>query len=198
MPLLLSSWGNYPFARQTGHPCQWQADVGPQWQRLIEAHGTTLPFGNGRSYGDSCQNPGGTLLQTRGLDRFIAFDAATGRLLCEAGVTLEEIVALVLPQGWFLPVTPGTRYATVGGAIANDVHGKNHHVDGSFGNHVLSLDLLTADGEVHTLAPGGTVILSGILASQRWKVLAAYNGARLSQVRTIWRNGWVTLHLRKD
>src|SRR5690606_5256740 len=102
---------------------------------LPEFEGKGLPYGNGRSYGDSCLSPGGTLLRARGLDRFIQFDSATGELECEAGVLLSEIIALALPHRWFLPVTPGTQHVTVGGAIANDVHGKNHHVAGSFGDH---------------------------------------------------------------
>ncbi|MDR3584410.1 MAG: FAD-binding oxidoreductase [Desulfosporosinus sp.] len=106
-----------------------------------------LPHGNGRSYGDVCLNEDGMLLHTRRLDRFIAFDQATGRLRCEAGVLLKEILDLVVPQNWFLPVTPGTQFITVGGAIANDVHGKNHHCAGSFGNHVTCLELLRSDGQ---------------------------------------------------
>jgi len=115
--------------------------------------GTLLPYGNGRSYGDSCLNPGGTLLTMRGLDRFIAFDPATGVLACEAGLLLADILDLCVPHGWFLPVTPGTRYVTVGGAIANDVHGKNHHVAGSFGAHVRAFELLRSDGSRRRCAP---------------------------------------------
>lgn len=107
---------------------------------------SVLPFGNGRSYGDSNLNPGGALLLGGQLDRFIAFDPATGLLRCEGGVLLSSILKLVVPQGWFLPVTPGTQFVTVGGAIANDVHGKNHHATGSFGNHVTQLELLRSDG----------------------------------------------------
>lgn len=106
-----------------------------------------LAFGRGRSYGDVCLNAGGTLLQMAGLDRFIAFDNANGVLRCEAGVTLGEILALVVPQNLFLSVTPGTREATVGGAIANDVHGKNHHAKGTFGHHVLRFELVRSTGE---------------------------------------------------
>lgn len=106
-----------------------------------------LAHGSGRSYGDSCLNPNGHLLLTRGLDRFIQFDPSSGVLRCEAGVTLSEILQLVVPQGWFLPVTPGTRHATVGGAIANDVHGKNHHSSGTFGEHVIRFELLRSSGE---------------------------------------------------
>ncbi|MEY4593146.1 MAG: hypothetical protein RIR18_2041, partial [Pseudomonadota bacterium] len=110
-----------------------------------EANLPLIPFGHGRSYGDVALNPEAGLLLTRGLDRFIRFDAATGVLRCEAGVLLDEILSLVVPQGWFLPVTPGTRFVTVGGAIANDVHGKNHHREGCFSRHVRALELLRSD-----------------------------------------------------
>ena len=108
---------------------------------------TVLPFGNGRSYGDSCLNTGATLLQTRSLDRFISFDTDTGVFCCEAGVLLDEILRLAVPKGWFAPVTPGTRFVTVGGAIANDVHGKNHHGFGTFTRHVRRFELLRSDGQ---------------------------------------------------
>jgi FAD/FMN-containing dehydrogenase len=105
-----------------------------------------IAHGNGRSYGDVCLNGGGTVLLTRQLDKFIDFDRTTGRLTCEAGVLLDDILALSVSDGWFLPVTPGTRFVTVGGAIANDVHGKNHHVAGCFGHHVQRLCLRRSDG----------------------------------------------------
>jgi FAD/FMN-containing dehydrogenase len=112
-----------------------------------------IVFGNGRSYGDVCLNPGGTLWKARGLDRFIAFDAEAGVVDCEAGVLLKEIIDLALPRGWFPPVVPGTQFITVGGAIANDVHGKAHHVAGSFGEHVLDFDLLRTDGSMMSCSP---------------------------------------------
>lgn len=108
---------------------------------------SALPFGNGRSYGDSCLNNGGQLFATRGMDRFLAFDSETGLIRCESGVLLSEILTLTVGSGWFLPVTPGTRYVTIGGAIANDVHGKNHHIAGTFGHHILRLELLRSSGE---------------------------------------------------
>lgn len=145
------SWGRYPRVDQSA------IDLHDRTAALPHFEGLALPRGNGRSYGDSCLAPGGTLLRTRGLDRFIAFDPVTGVLECEAGVLLDEIIQLVLPQGWFLPVTPGTRYVTVGGAIANDVHGKNHHRTGSFGDHVLEFELLRSDGSRTTCVPDGTV-----------------------------------------
>lgn len=110
------------------------------------AEGPGLAFGNGRSYGDACLNPGGLLWTTRTLDRFIAFDHRSGVIECEAGVLLDDIIRVALPHGWFLPVTPGTRFVTLGGAIAHDVHGKNHHRGGTLGEHVLSLSLVRTDG----------------------------------------------------
>jgi FAD/FMN-containing dehydrogenase len=115
--------------------------------------GPVLAYGCGRSYGDVALNPDGLLIDCRGLDRFIAFDRSTGRLTCEAGVRLADILAVLCrpePQGggFFLPVSPGTRFVSVGGAIANDVHGKNHHALGSFGSHVESFELLRSDGRV--------------------------------------------------
>ena len=112
-----------------------------------------LCHGNGRSYGDSCLNHDGTLLDTRGLDRIIEFDPATGILECESGLLLRELIRLMLPQGWFPPVVPGTQLITIGGAVANDIHGKNHHLDGSFGNHILSFELVRSDGTISTCSP---------------------------------------------
>lgn len=114
--------------------------------RLIKAS-RGIPRGMGRSYGDVCLNPGGVLWDATRLDHFIAFDAQNGRLKCEAGVLLRDIQRIMIPQGWILPVTPGTQFVTVGGAIANDVHGKSHHKTGSFGNHVHRLTLLRTDGQ---------------------------------------------------
>ena len=105
-----------------------------------------LAVGMGRSYGDVCLLQNGTLLRTPNLDRLIAFDQQTGLLRCEAGVTLAEILDFAVPRGWFLPVSPGTKYVTVGGAIANDIHGKNHHVAGTFGLHTPRFELVRSDG----------------------------------------------------
>lgn len=107
--------------------------------------GKLLALGNGRSYGDVCLNPDGALIDMSGHDRFISLDPETGVLRAEAGVTLGEIQRVALPQGWLLPVTPGTQFVTLGGAVANDVHGKNHHAMGSFGDHVTELVLLRSD-----------------------------------------------------
>lgn len=141
------SWGRYPPARQT------IINVRDRHQGLPAIEGKSLPHGNGRSYGDSCLNDGGVLLRTRNMDRYIRFDPLSGELECEAGLLLSDILDVIVPQGWFLPVTPGTKYVTVGGAIANDVHGKNHHVTGTFGQHVLNLVLLRSDGSRIACSP---------------------------------------------
>lgn len=107
-----------------------------------------LAFGLGRSYGDSCLNDGGVLMDMRQLDRVLSFDAINGLIVCEAGVSLGEILMLIVNRGWFLPVTPGTKMVTLGGAIANDVHGKNHHLEGTLGCHVDELELVRSTGEI--------------------------------------------------
>lgn len=136
----LQSWGRYPRAKQRVVRVRDRFAPLP----VLESH--ALPRGNGRSYGDVCLDDGGTLLDARGLDRFIAFDPSTGVLRCEGGMLLGTILEFCVPRGWFLPVVPGTRFVTVGGAIANDIHGKNHHVAGSFGCHVRAFELLRSDG----------------------------------------------------
>lgn len=137
------SWGRYPYVKkQDIVPLHWLDEID-----LASVTGSVLPYGVGRSYGDVCLNEGGTLLDTAPLNRFIAFDEENGLLRCEAGVTLADILKLIVPRGWFLPTTPGTKFVTIGGAIANDVHGKNHHRVGTFGCHVTRLELLRSDGQ---------------------------------------------------
>lgn len=139
--MALRSWGQLP-AEPASEERWWSDRSVP----LPAVEKSMLAYGNGRSYGDVGLNSGATLLHTRGMDRFIAFDEATGVLTCEAGVLLSEILEVFVPRGWFLPVTPGTRFVTVGGAIANDVHSKNHHGAGTFGCHVRRFELLRSDG----------------------------------------------------
>lgn len=111
--------------------------------------------GLGRSYGDPAQNAGGTVIDMTPLNRIHDIDPDTALVDVDAGVSLDQLMRAALPYGLWVPVLPGTRQVTIGGAIANDIHGKNHHSAGSFGNHVVSMDLLTADGEVRTLTPEG-------------------------------------------
>jgi len=112
-----------------------------------------IAHGMGRSYGDACLNPGGILWDMKQLDLFIRFDELSGRLVCEAGILLRDIQRLFVKRGWMLPVTPGTQLITVGGAIASDVHGKNHHAMGSFGDHIRHLRLARTNGQVIDCGP---------------------------------------------
>ncbi|QQS13155.1 MAG: FAD-binding oxidoreductase [Rhodospirillales bacterium] len=121
--------------------------------RAAPSGATFLPFGLGRSYGDVCLNAGGVMIESRPRDRFIAFDRDAGILRAESGVTLGEVIDIALPHGWFPPVVPGTRHVTLGGALANDVHGKNHHRSGTFGRHVARFELLRSDGPARVCQP---------------------------------------------
>jgi len=109
-------------------------------------------FGQGRSYGDVALNDGGVLLHTRNMNRFVHADWQTGKIRAEAGMTLDQLLRSAVPRGWFLPVSPGTKFVSLGGAVANDVHGKNHHAVGSFGAHVSAIGLHRSDGQTLTLS----------------------------------------------
>jgi FAD/FMN-containing dehydrogenase len=137
-----TSWGNYPKV-QSSH------ELKPEWidSKGMFIHSPCLPYGQGRSYGDVCLNENGSLIKTSLLNRFMEFDPDSGKLRCEAGMTLAEILQLITPYGYTLPVVPGTQFVSIGGAIANDVHGKNHHQAGTFGCHVISFELLRSNGE---------------------------------------------------
>jgi FAD/FMN-containing dehydrogenase len=128
------------------------------WQQDFPAniaglHNGALPVGMGRSYGDSCLLKDGNLVLTTGMNRLLNFDPETGILTAESGATLAQILDFAVPRGFFLPVTPGTKYVTLGGAIANDIHGKNHHVAGTFGNHVTRFELVRSDGTRRICSP---------------------------------------------
>jgi FAD/FMN-containing dehydrogenase len=137
------SWGRYPTYAAEVKALHWQGD----FPRAIDGvHHGALAVGMGRSYGDVCLLKDGTLLQTTGMNRLLGFDEASGLLTAEAGITLAQILDFAVPRGFFLPVSPGTKYVTLGGAIANDIHGKNHHVAGTFGRHVTQFELVRSDG----------------------------------------------------
>lgn len=138
----LSGWGRYPqVATQLVRPDRY-SELDAWSQRPCLARGL------GRAYGDAAISAGGHTLLTTRLNRFLSFDPASGVLCAEAGVSLDDILQVAMPQGWFLPVTPGTRYVTLGGAIASDVHGKNHHQVGSFSAFVRRLVLFTPHGAI--------------------------------------------------
>jgi FAD/FMN-containing dehydrogenase len=140
----LTGWGRYPLAE-----CKLFEPGSPEEvvRCLSEVQAPAIARGKGRSYGDSSLSPECTI-GTRRMDRMLAFDEATGWLSCEGGALLSDIIDSFMPRGWFAPVTPGTKFVTVGGMIASDVHGKNHHVAGSFCDHVSSIDLAIGDGQV--------------------------------------------------
>lgn len=132
------------------------AAVAREAERRASGQGRgVIARGLGRSYGDVAQNAGGLVVDMTALDRIIEIDDARATVTVEGGVSLDDLIQVALPHGLWVPVLPGTRQVTVGGAIGNDVHGKNHHSAGSFGDHVRSLDLLVADGRTLTLTPEG-------------------------------------------
>jgi decaprenylphospho-beta-D-ribofuranose 2-oxidase len=134
----------------------------------------------GRSYGDSALNTGGRAILTRRLDRLLEFDPASGLLAAEAGVSFDDLRRLLLPRGFLAPVTPGTAFATLGGAVANDVHGKNQDQAGNFGSHVEWLDLMLPSGEVRRLtaadplfrATVGGLGLTGVILAVAFRMMA--------------------------
>jgi len=180
------SWGRYPkTAHQHVHKPAWNDQV-PELLRAA-APGSLLPYGLGRSYGDSCLNAGRELIDCRRLNRFLGFDESTGMLRCESGVSLSEIIDIFLPKGWFLPVTPGTRYVTVGGAIANDVHGKNHHCAGTFGAHVRQIGLHRSnDGLVICNADCNSDMLAATIGGLGLTGVIAWADIQLKRVAGPW------------
>jgi decaprenylphospho-beta-D-ribofuranose 2-oxidase len=147
----LAGWGKTaPSVAEVADPTRVE-----QLAELVTSAGPrgVIARGLGRSYGDPAQNGGGRVIRTTGLDKILSVDVATGRVTAQSGVSLHKLMATMLPLGWFVPVTPGTRYVTVGGAIGCDIHGKNHHSAGSFCQHVESFELMGADGQIRTVTP---------------------------------------------
>lgn len=187
----LSGWGRHPLADCTA--------VRPERHRdLVSVQGSRLARGRGRSYGDAALRSDGTIVLTERLDRFLEFDESTGVLRAESGATLKDVVETFLPQGWFLPVTPGTQFCSLGGCLAADVHGKNHHRAGTFSAHVAGCGLVLASGERVECGPdqrpelfwatAGGMGLTGII-DEVWlrlqRVESAYLKVRHQQARDL-------------
>lgn len=143
----IANWGNYP---------KMESDVksfsfDEQLAKFVQQTDHFIPRGNGRCYGDASLAE--KTISTLNYNRILSFDVNTGVFECQSGLTLDRILEVVIPKGWFLPVTPGTKFITVGGAVGSDVHGKNHHVEGSFSNHILEMDVMVGDGSVISCSP---------------------------------------------
>src|ERR1044072_8360323 len=146
----VSSWGRL---RRVPHEVARPACLDELRAAASAEGGMRLCFGMGRSYGDVCLNEGGRLIVTDRLDRIMAFDRERGVLRAEAGLTLDRLLRVVVPRGAFARVVPGTKFVPLGGAVANDVHGKNHEDAGTFGAHVNAIGLARSSGEVLTVSP---------------------------------------------
>jgi FAD/FMN-containing dehydrogenase len=152
----LMSWGRVLRARHAMARPHWRDELPSLIAAGTEPERKLLAIGLRRSYGDSGLNPDGAVIDMTGLDRAIVFDPETRLLRAEAGISFDALLRLLVPRGFFPPVTPGTRFVTLGGAVANDVHGKNHHRAGTFGRWVRRLGLIRSDGSVVELGPADT------------------------------------------
>jgi decaprenylphospho-beta-D-ribofuranose 2-oxidase len=170
----IANWGNYPVIESNEESFSFPE----QLQELISKNEHFIPRGNGRCYGDA--SLAATTISTLKFDKILSFNTVTGSFECQSGLTLDQILEVIVPAGWFLPVTPGTKFITVGGAVASDVHGKNHHVDGSFSNHILEMEIVLASKETITCSPErnqdlfeatcGGMGLTGIISRVRFQL----------------------------
>lgn len=139
MKKLITNWNNYPVVEAREISFDYEKEISSKLSQ------TSIPHGNGRCYGDASLSS--DVISTLRYDKVLAFDEVNGIITCQSGLLLSDLLQITVPRGWFLPVTPGTKFITVGGAVASDVHGKNHHVDGAFSRHVVSMSVLTGTGE---------------------------------------------------
>ena len=139
MKKLITNWNNYPVVEANEVSFDYEKEI------ALKLAQSSIPHGNGRCYGDASLSA--EVVNTLRYDKILAFDEVNGIITCQSGLLLSDLLQVIVPRGWFLPVTPGTKFITVGGAVASDVHGKNHHVDGSFSKHVASMTVLTGAGE---------------------------------------------------
>jgi decaprenylphospho-beta-D-ribofuranose 2-oxidase len=145
----LASWGNYPVVDSNEETFVFKDQLEP----LIIKDSSFIPRGNGRSYGDSALS--GRTITTLKYDKILSFDTIKGIFECQPGITLADVLQVIVPQGWFLPVTPGTKLITIGGAVGSNVHGKNHRAEGSFSGHIIDMDVVLASGELITCSANG-------------------------------------------
>ncbi|MGN6618061.1 MAG: FAD-binding protein [Ilyomonas sp.] len=138
----IANWGNYPVIESD----EKQFTTINELQKLVEKNSNIIPRGNGRCYGDASLSS--VTISTLKFDKVLFFDTKEGIIETQSGVTLDQILEIVVPKGWFLPVTPGTKFVTIGGVVASDVHGKNHHVDGSFSRHIIDMQVMLSSGEI--------------------------------------------------
>lgn len=143
----IANWGNYPVIEANEESFSFPE----QLIELLSRQERFIPRGNGRCYGDASLAE--NTISTLKFDKILSFDKENGIFECQSGLTLDQILDVIIPAGWFLPITPGTKFITVGGAVASDVHGKNHHVDGSFSNHTLQMDVVLGSGQTITCSP---------------------------------------------
>ena len=149
----IANWGNYPAVESDERSFSFTHEL----QELVQQNNDYIPRGNGRCYGDA--SLGKQTISTLKYDKVLSFDRQQGVFECQSGLTLDQVLEVIVPAGWFLPVTPGTKFITVGGAVASDIHGKNHHVDGSFSNHVLDMDIILPSSEIVACSPEKNVDL---------------------------------------
>lgn len=174
MKKAVTNWGNYPIMESEEITFRTIGELKSQ----LNTDKAVIARGNGRCYGDASLSE--VTVNTLKYDKITAFDTETGIITCQSGVTLDQLLDVIVPKGWFLPVTPGTKFVTIGGMVASDVHGKNHHVDGAFSRHVLELDLLTGSGDIVTCSAShlpelleatcGGMGLTGIILSVRFQL----------------------------
>ena len=187
MSKFLFSWGRYPKSPQQAHELNWENEVSLVLQDLQQG---CLAYGLGRSYGDSCLAASNHVIKLVGMDRILSVDWSTGVICAQAGLSLADLIHISMPHGWFPAVTPGTKFVTLGGAVANDVHGKNHHVKGTFGCHVRKIRLLRSDEGIVDCSPSvrselfnatiGGIGLTGVILSVEIQ-LRAINSSLINQ-----------------
>ena len=143
----IANWGNYPVMESDEESFVFAE----QLDELIKKDDSFIPRGNGRCYGDASLAE--RTISTLKYDKILSFDTDNGIFECQSGITLDQVLIVIVPKGWFLPVTPGTKFITIGGAVGSDVHGKNHHIDGSISNHIIEMDVVLGSNKVITCSP---------------------------------------------